>query len=260
MNDVLIWKIYVTVWLTVLGAVAGSFLACTVSRWLLGKAPLGRSFCGSCGQTLAARDLVPIFSYLRYGGVCRYCGSRIPVSCIASELAGAAAFACVGWRFAASPELPQWLIFAGILLALSLIDCEEKILPNGLLLALLANRVVWFFVLGQLSLPALANILLACTIPAVLLVAVLIAERFTFCEVMGGGDLKLLIVYAFYLNWAQLLLTVLVSSLIGLAAAAAGKMRRGEALPFGPFLAAGALTTVCFGTPLIDWYVSLLCW
>ena len=94
-------------------------------------------------------------------------------------------------------------------------------------------------------------------IPAILLALVLAGEWLTGRELMGGGDIKLLFALALYLTWAQLLLALLAGCLAGLAWAALAGSRRGTAVAFGPFLAAGALYAVCWGEPLIQWYFGL---
>ena len=258
MEEEQIWTAFLCFWLAVSGAVLGSFLDCAVSRWGLGDPhPLaGRSRCGSCGHTLGARDLIPVFSYLFRRGRCRYCGERIPAECLWAELAGAAGFACLGLRFGPCLELGQWLVFAVFLLALSLTDAAKRIIPDRLLLLLAANRAVWFLVLGQGVREALEAVK-ACAVPAALLVLVLAMEKVLGREAMGGGDVKLLFVLAMYLGWAELLLTLLAGCILGLLWAALSRRKTGAAMPFGPFLAAGALLTVCYGAPLLEWYFGL---
>lgn len=245
-------------WLAVLGAVLGSFLHCAVSRWGLGDPhPFrGRSRCASCGHTLAPRDLVPVLSFLLRRGRCRYCGEKIPAGCLWAELAGAAALVCLGLRFGLTPELGQWLIWAVLLLALSLTDCARRIIPDRLLLLLALNRAVWFFVL-DCGVPELLAAAKALAIPAALLALVLGMEKLLGREAMGGGDVKLLFVLALYLSWAQLFLALLAGSLLGLLWAALTGGKSGAALPFGPFLALGAVLTVCFGGPVLSWYFGL---
>lgn len=255
MNPELILTIYLCFWLAVLGAVLGSFLDCAVSRWARGEAwHKGRSRCDSCGHTLSARDLVPVFSFLLGRGKCRHCGAKIPADCLWAEIAGAAGFVCLGVRFGLSPELGQWLVLAGLLLALSLTDGAKRIIPDSLLLAAAANRAVWFFILGQELRPTVKGVLLSLIIPAALLLVVLAAEKLLGREAMGGGDIKLLLVLALYLSWPELVLTLLAGCLLGILGAAVG--RKGGAIPFGPFLAAAAVLSVCFGAPLVDWYLS----
>ena len=175
----------------------------------------------------------------------------------AAELAGAGMFLCLGLRFGPRPALGQWLVWAGLLLALSLTDAAERIIPDSLLLALAANRLLWLALLRERPVEAALEILMACTVPAVLLALVLAAEKLLGREVMGGGDLKLLFSLALYMSWAELLLGLLLSCLLGLLWAALAGRRGDAAVPFGPFLAAGALSAVCFGGPVIRWYFGL---
>lgn len=264
MDEQAIWTAFLTFWLAVFGAVLGSFLDCAASRWAAREegreAPdlfRGRSQCDSCGHALGARDLVPVFSYLLHRGRCRYCGAPIPADCLWAELAGAAALACLGLCFGPVPELGQWCVFALLLLALSLTDVFRRIIPDSVLLLLAANRLIWLPVLGH-SVRGLLEVFKAAAVPAVLLALVLALEKLSDREVMGGGDIKLLFALALYLTWAELLLALLAGCLLGLLwAASAGRKGKGRAVPFGPFLSAGALLTVCFGGPLLDWYFGL---
>lgn len=253
-----ILTIYLCFWLAVFGAVLGSFLDCAAARWASGERMFaGRSRCAACGHTLGAGDLVPVFSFLLRRGKCKYCGERIPPDCLWAELGGAAALACVGRRFGWGPALGQWLIFAAVLLALSLADAHQRVLPGRLLAALAVNRAVWLLLLREDLKAAALSALTACAVPAGLLALVLLAEKLAGREVMGGGDIKLLFALALYLTWAQLLLALLAGCLAGLAWAALAGRRRGTAVAFGPFLAAGALYAVCWGQPLIQWYFGL---
>lgn len=257
MNEV-VWTIFLCFWLAVFGAVFGSFLDCCISRMAAGDPhPFGgRSRCESCGHTLGAPDLVPVFSWLFLKGKCRYCGKKIPADCLGAEVAGAAAFTILGVRFGLHLELGQWLVLAVWLLALSLTDLAKRIIPDRLLIFAAVNRAFWFLVLLQ-GADAIFAAVKACAVPAALLALVLLLEKLTDREVMGGGDIKLLFMLALYLNWGELVLTLLAGCLSGLIWAALAGKKKGTVLPFGPFLAAGALLTVCFGGPVLDWYFAL---
>lgn len=181
---------------------------------------------------------------------------KIPAECLAAELAGAAAFACLGARVGRTPELGQWLVFAALLLALSLTDWAKRIIPDKLLLLLAANRAVWFFILGH-GVREVLETVKALAVPAALLALVLVMETLLGREAMGGGDIKLLFVLALYLGWAELFLTLLAGCVLGLLWAALTGGKKGTAMPFGPFLAAGAVLAVCYGGPVLDWYFGL---
>ena len=275
-----ITMLYLCTVLALLGLVWGSFADCAVSRWAEGKKGMklfsGRSHCLSCGHELGLVDLIPVAGYLIRRGKCRYCGEKIPADCLIAELAGAVSFVLIGIHFGENAELAlwyllysgrpdllftgavliEWVIWAAIMLALSLTDAAKRIIPDRLLIALAVNRVVFFFLRRQ-DISVVWDVLRAFIVPAVLLALVLLAEKLLDREVMGGGDIKLLFVLALYLSWAQLLLTLLAGCILGLVFAVLARKKQGTAMPFGPFLAVGALVVVCFGDPLIQWYFSL---
>ena len=226
---------------------------------------VGRSRCLACGHTLGVFDLIPVLSFLFRRGRCRYCGEKIPAECLVAELLGAAGFVCLALHLGPAflPEdrldwclLAQWGIWWAVLLVLTLTDLAKRIIPDRLLLALVVNRAVWFFVLGE-GWSAGLDMLKAFIVPAALLILVLAAEKLMKRELMGGGDITLLRALALYLSWAQLLLTLVFGCLAGLLFAALTRKKLGMAFPFGPVLAAGALVTVCFGDGLIAWYFGL---
>lgn len=255
--DEKIIMVYLCIWLGIAGAVWGSFADCAVSRWAAGgRMFAGRSRCASCGHILSVLDLIPVFSWLFRRGKCKYCGERIPAECLAAELAGALGFVSAGLRFGPVLALGQWAVWCALLLCLSLTDVAKRVIPDGFLLALAANRLIWFFVLDE-GFDEILDMFRACFVPMMLLALVLLAEQIVDREVMGGGDIKLLLVLALYLTWAQLLLALLAGCLTGLVWSALAGHKRGTAVPFGPFLAVGSVLTVCFGDPMIQWYFSL---
>ena len=78
---------YILVITALLGLVMGSF--CNAWAWRLAHGESiarGRSHCAVCGHTLAARDLVPLLSWLTLRGKCRYCGEPISPRYPAVEL------------------------------------------------------------------------------------------------------------------------------------------------------------------------------
>ena len=110
----------------------GSFLALLIVRLPAG-APVvsGRSRCPSCGNTLAALDLVPLLSWLISRGRCRHCGEPVSRLYPGIEIA---ALVIAAWSLAV---LPGWLAWAGaafgwVLLVLSLIDARDFLLPDAL--------------------------------------------------------------------------------------------------------------------------------
>lgn len=254
-------QLYLTLWLSVLGAALGSFLNCWADRIAAGQGlPTGRSRCDSCGHILGPADLIPVVSYLVRRGRCRYCGVPIPAHCLVAEIAGAAAFAALGLRFGYRLELLQWLILCGLLLLLSLIDAAVHLLPDRLLLAAAVNRLVFLLVLRQPLPETLADMALgAFGVPVALLLLSLAMDRLLGKETLGGGDLKLLFVLGLYLSWLEMLLLLFLACVLALGwAAGPGRRRVRLEIPLGPFLSAAWLLVTLFGTSWIQWYWSLL--
>lgn len=255
-------QLYLALWLGVLGAVLGSFLDCAAGRYAAGAGwiPAGRSRCGSCGHVLGPADLVPVFSFLLRRGKCRHCGGPIPRECLAAELAGAALFAALALKFGPCPELVMWLLLGGILLLLTLVDWHTHSLPDPLLLAAAAVRVVFLFLMGEPLLETLGRMALgAFGVSVPLLLLSLAMDRLLGRESLGGGDIKLMFVLGLYMGLLETVLLLFAGCVLALAwALGPGKKRAGAEIPFGPFLAAGWALTVLFGDGLIAWYQGLL--
>jgi leader peptidase (prepilin peptidase)/N-methyltransferase len=139
-------------------------------------------------------------------------------------------------------------------------DLTHRIIPNvvtvpGILIGLLGAATV---------LPVgLMNALLGVAIGGGILWALAWASPYLFGkEGMGGGDIKLLAMIGAFLGWKPALLTIMVGSLsgslIGLSLIGLGLMKRDEYIPFGPFLVFGALVSMFFAQPLLEWYQTLL--
>jgi Type II secretory pathway, prepilin signal peptidase PulO and related peptidases len=176
-------------------------------------------------------------------------------------LAGLAGTLCLGMHFGSVPELGMWAVFAGGLLLLSLTDLDRRVIPNRVLLFLAANRFLWALLLHQPVPAAAGQMFLGLCIPAALLLLAALYKGIRGRTAIGGGDQKLLLVMGLYLSWPQMLLTLLAGCLLGLL------VKRGPfhknwnketAIPLGPFLSAGAICAICFGDPLIRWYMGFL--
>ena len=247
--------------LFLLGAIAGSFLNVCIYRIPAGESVVKpRSRCGECRTPIRPYDNVPILSYLILRGRCRGCGARISLRYpLVETLTGAAAvatYALHGWSLAS----PVSFAFVCALIVISLIDLDHQIIPNvisipgiaiGFLAALLVGEPSWR--------SSLIGLLLG---GGVLWLVAELYFRFTGREGMGGGDVKLLAMIGAFLGWPAVPVTLLLASLSGTFIGVGVMIARGSdsrtPIPFGPFLAAGALCALFFGEPLIRWYLGLI--
>jgi leader peptidase (prepilin peptidase)/N-methyltransferase len=251
-------------WLRVLVAVPfglaiGSFLTVVVDRVPAGESVVApRSRCPSCGTPITPRDNVPVVSWVLLRGRCRSCGARIPVGYPLIEVATAGLFAAAAARF----ENP-WVIvaasaFLADLLALSLIDLQHKILPNRIVYPSLIAFPVYLAVAQVAGAPfdLLDAAIGFLAYGAGMLIVAIISPRG-----MGMGDVKLaaligLVVGAFDLPSVAVAaaLAILLGGIGAAAALAMGKGRK-TAVPFGPFLAAGAGLALFWGPAIADAYL-----
>lgn len=249
---------YLVIVTLLLGLCAGSFANCAAWRAVHGEGMLrGRSHCPHCGHTLGPGELIPLVSWLLQKGRCRACGVKISPRYPIAEAICALAFLSALLRLDVTPALVEYCILATLLLAISLADWEDQLIPDRFLVLGGLNALVFAAGLSSSPIRALLHALLGGLVIALpLLLLVLLADKITGRETMGGGDIKLLFMLGLYFPWQASLLIVLLSCFLGLGLAAAlGKTRR-ETIPFGPSLCLAAWLVFLWGRPVISWYVS----
>ncbi len=240
-----------------LGLVIGSFANTLIHR-LPRRLSIVRpgSYCPHCKTPLSADEKIPVLSYLTLGGKCSHCKAKISPRYPLVELGNALGWLGVFFRFGFSFEsVVGCLLFTG-LLAAALIDVEHGIIPNGLTVGLLMiGFAASFYPFGLGPLDSLLGVLVG---GGLLLVFALLGKLIFKREAMGGGDLKLLAAAGAFVGWREVLLAAFIAVVLGAIVggvrwAVTGKRE----LPFGPFLAAGALTAYLAGGIILDWYLTL---
>ena len=236
------------------GLALGSFLNVVAARL-----PLRRSIvrppsaCMSCGQEIRRYDNIPLLSYVLLRGRCRDCEARIPPVYPAVELSTAVLLAGCVLAFGLSAEAAVAAFFCAVLVAVSAIDLEHRIIPN---------RIV---------LPATVLVLLANTardlspqwiVAGVAASGFLLAAALAYPAGMGMGDVKLALLMGVALGK-----TVSVALMAGMLAAMIpgiflfarhGKKARKIGIPFGPFLALGSVVALFWGHGILGAYLSTL--
>lgn len=214
----------------------------------------GRSHCTSCGARIAAYDNIPVFSWLWLRGRSRCCGDRISVRYPLTELTLGGLYAATVAVFWGEPaEIALGLVFVTTLVAVTLTDLQQRIIPNRVLLLATVIGIAIVAVGLPSSLPERA-IAAAAAGGGLFLVAL------AYPRGMGLGDVKLVAVMGLFLgrNVAPaVLVALLAGSAVGLAIIAReGSAARKRAIPFGPFLALGGVVGLLLGDQLVDLYLS----
>jgi len=241
----------------VLGLLIGSFLNVVIYRVPRNDSIVSpRSACPSCAAPIAARDNVPLLSWLVLRGHCRHCHASIDVRYPIVELATALLFVGVAIRFGFNWDVPAFLLLFAGLLALSWIDVEHLVLPKRVVYAqlvmvaaaLLADALIthqW-----QRLLEAVA-----CSIGwfALFFILNLINPHW-----LGFGDVRLALVLGLALGWLGFGDVVLgffaanlIGAVVGVALIIAGTIERNRPIPYGVVLSLGAGVSVFAGPALL---------
>jgi len=244
--------------LALFGAVIGSFLNVCIYRLPRRESLVWPgSHCTSCSWPLAWYENVPVVSWFVLRGRCRTCSAPISVMYPVIEIVTAVVFGYGYTIYGPTPLLAARLIFACAMIVLFVIDLQHQILPNVITLPGIVVGFLISLVLPPGWVSSLAGLLVG---GGVLFAIGETYYRLRGHEGLGMGDVKMLAMIGAFLGWQLMLLTLVFASLtgsvVGVAIIAA---RRGDlkaALPFGTFLAVGALVAAVGGNAFLDWYVS----
>ncbi len=253
---------YCCILAAVLGACMGSFFNCAAWRFVRGESVVrGRSRCDACGHVLTARDLVPVFSFLLSRGRCRWCGAKLSARHLLAELVSAAVFVTLLLKYDISLHVLEAYVIASLLMLCALTDLEGYIIPDRFLIAAAAVRLVWLLMQPERLRLCLWALLGGVSVAGVLLLGVVIAEKRSGKELMGGGDIKLLFVTGLCLGWQKnilcLLLACLLGILTGLPRRRADGAEASARIPWGPSIVLALWLCTLFGDAVLGAYLGL---
>jgi leader peptidase (prepilin peptidase) / N-methyltransferase len=239
-----------------IGLAVGSFLNVVIYRVPRKESIVTpRSACPDCGTPISNRDNVPVVSWLMLRGRCRSCGLRISPRYPLVEAATAALFVGVALRIGAHAALPAFLVMVAGLLALGCIDVETKLLPRRVVYVVFALLVVLLAAAAAIS-GHWRPLLLAAIFSAswfLLFFAINLVDS----RLLGFGDVRLALVLGFGLGWLGVPAVLigffsanLIGAACGLALIVAKRSNRATPLPYGAFLALGAMLAIFIGPSL----------
>ena len=241
------------------GLIIGSFLNVCIYRIPAGLSVVSPpSRCPNCGSFIRWYQNIPILSYLVLGGKCGSC--RVGISWrypIVEALTGAL-FVLVFFSFQFSAATVVYWVFVAALIVITFIDLDHQIIPDVISLPGIVVGFLCSFAIPWLSWSdSLLGILLG---GGSLWLVAFLYELLTKKEGMGGGDIKLLAMLGAFLGWKAILpiifISSLIGSLVGIPLMLVKKADSKLAIPFGPFLALGAVIYLFWGPKLIAWYLA----
>lgn len=248
-------------YVAVFGSVIGSFLNVVIHRLPRGTSVVWpRSACTFCGAPIRAFDNFPVLSWLVLRGKCRRCSAPISIRYPLVELVTAGLFVACLLRFGPTWQGAVAAGFTSFILVLAMIDFDHFLLPDKLTIpgiaAGLALQPVHRFA-------PLLDCILGVVIGAGVLILLINAWYWIREEEgMGLGDVNMLAMVGAFLGWQGALITLTIGTVsgavVGISLVLLADRGAGTRLPFGVFLAIGALIALFFGTTLTDLYLSLL--
>ena len=276
--------LYILIFAFLFGAVFGSYIDCMAWRLVHHeRVARGRSHCDVCGHALGAGDLIPIVSYLRSGGRCRYCGAKFSAESTWVELALGLGFAAIVYKFDISFVALRYLGLLVILMGLSLVDQKTLLIPDRFHVA----GILWWLLtlpliactqgrgltealsitgvrLPLANAPGLQDGLLtdlkwglisAFGVGLLMLLISLAFDKLTGKESLGGGDIKLLFMTGLYMRPGVTLFNLMLSCFVGLFIALGLKK---DKIPFGPSISIAVFLSILFGSEFVAWYTGLI--
>ncbi|MFQ5650505.1 MAG: prepilin peptidase [bacterium] len=244
------------------GLLTGSFIGVCIYRIPQGQSVvLGLSFCDNCKASLRWPYKFPILGYLLLRGRSRCCKQPIPSRYLVLEIVSGVLFLLLFWHFGSDIRLFSAILLGALLTIATFIDLSHRIIPDKITLTgilsglLLAGAGPSHDLAGALTGTAVCGgfLYLGGWLGEVL---------FKKPDAMGGGDIKLAAMIGAFLGWQAGLLAVTVAAFAGTVAGLVQILVKGYSaatrkVPFGPFLALGALVVLLWERELLMWCFSL---
>jgi leader peptidase (prepilin peptidase)/N-methyltransferase len=254
----------------VLGSIVGSFLNVCIYRIPRGLSIIfPSSKCPSCNNPVRPKDNIPILGFILLKGKCRFCKTAISWRYPFVESANALLYGMVMWRFGPdfSWTLPLYFILVSTLIVITFIDLDYQIIPDsitlpGIPLALIFGSTLLPDPFSRADLLGFKASLVGFLLGGGLFYGIGIAGSMVFRqEAMGGGDIKMMAALGGVLGWKGIILTTFLGSFfgsfIGIFLIVTKGRERGTKIPFGPYLAFGALCSLFLGQEFLSLFLSV---
>jgi len=218
----------------------------------------GRSHCPKCKHPLAAKDLIPIVSFVVSGRKCRYCRKPISFTYPLLELTMGTGFVLTTILTGVQTSwlLAYYLFLTFIFVTISYYDVLFQEIPDSLSLPtiVLAGLIGYF---GRLN--TLSSLGIGFAIPVAFFGVLFMVSRGRW---LGGGDIRIGALIGLVLGWPNIIVALFLAYLLGSIFSALGlifgKLTRKSPIPFGPFLFLGAYITLFWGQRILEWYLNLV--
>ena len=243
--------------LFVVGLVIGSFLNVCILRIPHGQSVIWPgSRCPQCRTSIRWFDNVPLWSFFWLRARCRGCKGKISWRYPLVECLNGAGYLGIVYKFGWSRSALVYALLLSLLLVVTMIDVDHLVIPD--VISLPGVAIGFFASAFILSLGWVGSLLGIALGGGVLWMLAAVSPYLFGKEGMGGGDVKLLAMIGAFLGWKHVCMTLFLASCagaaVGVSLMAFRYMERGQYIPFGPFLASGAVASMFFYQELFGIY------
>jgi leader peptidase (prepilin peptidase) / N-methyltransferase len=241
------------------GACFGSFSNVIIYRLPLELSLMGRSQCTKCKNQVSAWHNIPMLSYFLLRGKCAKCAEPFSIRYPLVEFITAVLFSAVYFYYGQTWTTVEYLILVWALVVCSFIDLDHMILPDQFTLGGIAIGFIGAYLNPERHLiDAFWGFLFG---GGILWLVAYVYFVFTGREGLGGGDIKLLAWLGTMLGWKSIPFIILTSSvfgtIVGLYISRKSTDKLKAVIPFGPFIALGAILYILGLKSAGLWYVDL---
>ncbi|MCY6355043.1 prepilin peptidase [Clostridium sp. ZS2-4] len=243
------------IFILIIGLLIGSFLNVCIYRIPREESiSYPPSHCTSCGNNIKPYDLIPVISYIFFlKGKCRYCGEKISIRYPLIELFTGIVFVLIYKYYGTSMEFIKFAVLSCFLIAIGMIDFDTtdvyfKTTISGIIVGIVF-LVVYYFTGYNIGTYILGALIGGGFISLIILIT----------GGMGWGDAEICFLAGLYLGWKltllMLFLSVILGAVIGVLLIAIKKKSRKDYIPFGPYIALGAIIAAIWGDSILRWYL-----
>ncbi|ADD02327.1 peptidase A24A domain protein [Thermoanaerobacter italicus Ab9] len=249
-------KILLYILIFLFGTIIGSFVNVLIRRIPRKESIVyPPSHCPICEHELKTIDLIPILSYILLKGRCRYCGEKISIRYPAVEMLTGIVFLIIYHKFGLGFKAFSYMFIAAILITVSFIDIDYKIVPNKIILVGFIGGIIFRILMYNYGLiDYIVGLILGGGI--LLLISLISGGE------IGGGDIKLMALIGFFIGWKLTILVLFLSVIIGALGGVilvALKIKGGkDYIPFVPYISIAWFISILYGYKILNYYIKFI--
>lgn len=245
------------IFIACIGLVIGSFLNVCIYRIPAEQSiSFPPSHCSTCNHQLAAKDLVPVFSYLFLRGKCRYCGSKISIRYPLIEILNGLLYVLVYFKYGFSTDTIKYCLMASVLIVIAMIDFDTQDVYTSTTLTGAAIAVIFLIIQYFTDNQSSKRFLIGGIVCAGIIAAIVFLTHG-----MGEGDIEIAGVSGLFLGWKlglmSLFIAIIIGGIFGIVLLALKKKSKKEMFAFGPCIAIGTMISALAGEYLLNFYLAL---